>query len=125
MCWVLDPAVAGLAIALDDAAGAPVDRAGFVDRLLAEVERWIDRHVAGGVPAIAEAWRARMAPGLTGRAMVGGRIVTGALHGLAPDGALQLRDERGAIHDVRSGDVEVIRPAPDRADDAGVLHPAG
>jgi BirA family transcriptional regulator, biotin operon repressor / biotin---[acetyl-CoA-carboxylase] ligase len=102
--------LATTAIALDEAAGRPVDRAAFIDELCASVERWIDRYVAGGVAAIADAWQARMAPGVTGRAWIGGREVMGELCGLAGDGALVLRDGAGALHQVRSGDVEVIRP---------------
>ena len=36
----------------------------------------------------------------------------GELAGLDGDGALLLRDAGGELHRVRSGDVEVIKPAP-------------
>ena len=106
------PELAATAISMEQAAGAPVDRAAFLEQLLAQVERWIDRYVASGIAAIAPAWRDRMAPGITARARVDGVELSGELAGLDGDGALLLRDAGGALHRVRSGDVEVIKPAP-------------
>ncbi|HEX7841272.1 MAG TPA: biotin--[acetyl-CoA-carboxylase] ligase, partial [Kofleriaceae bacterium] len=108
----LPPEVAAAAISLEQAAGAPVDRAAFIEQLLAHVERWIDRYIASGLPAIAPAWRDRMAGGIWARAGVGGIDVRGEVAGLDADGALLLRDATGRMHRVRSGDVEVIKPAP-------------
>lgn len=102
--------LADTAIALEDAAGAPVDRARFVAQLLAEVERWIDRYVASGLAVIAPAWRDRMAPGIAARARIDGDWLHGELTGLDNDGALLLSDASGRLHRVRSGDVEVVRP---------------
>lgn len=107
----LPPELADTAISLEQAAGAPVDRAAFVDQLLAHVERWIDRYIASGLPAIAPAWRERMAAGITARARVDGIDVCGEVTGLDGDGALMLRDAGGRLHRVRSGDVEVVKPA--------------
>ncbi|HET7504155.1 MAG TPA: biotin--[acetyl-CoA-carboxylase] ligase [Kofleriaceae bacterium] len=106
----LPPEVADTAITLADAVGAPVDRAAFVEQLLAHVERWIDRYTASGLAAIVPEWRARMATGLRGRARIDGADVTGEIAALDDDGALVLRDDRGRLHRVRSGDVEVMRP---------------
>jgi hypothetical protein len=47
--------LAAAAITLEQAAGAPVERAVFIEQLLAQVERWIDRYVASGLAAIAPA----------------------------------------------------------------------
>ena len=105
------PEVAGTAITLEQAAGVAIDRAAFVDELLVQVERWSDRYVASGVHAISAAWQDRMAAGISARARVDGADVLGEVVGLDRDGALLLRDERGRTHRVRSGDVEVIRPA--------------
>jgi biotin-(acetyl-CoA carboxylase) ligase len=52
-----------------------------------------------------------MATGLAARATIDGAPLVGWVEGLDPDGALLLRDDRGCVHKVRSGDVEVIRPA--------------
>ena len=109
----LPPELAATATTLADAVGAPIDRAAFVDQLLAQVECWIDRYIASGLPAIAPAWRDRMAPGITARARVDGVELCGELAGLDGDGALLLRDAGGELHRVRSGDVEVIKHAPD------------
>ena len=106
------PELAATAISMEQAAGAPVDRAAFIDQLLAQVERWIDRYVASGIAAIAPAWRDRMAAGITARTRGGGVELCGELAGLDDDGALLLRDAGGELHRVRSGDVEVIKPAP-------------
>jgi BirA family transcriptional regulator, biotin operon repressor / biotin---[acetyl-CoA-carboxylase] ligase len=106
------PEIAATATSMEQAAGAPVDRAVFIDHLLAQVERWIDRYVASGMAVVAPAWRDRMAPGIIGRARVDGVELSGELAGLDGDGALLLRDTRGELHRVRSGDVEVIKPAP-------------
>ena len=106
----LPPELADTAITLDHAAGAAVDRAAFLARLLGHVERWIDRYVASGMAVIGPAWHARMASGITARARVDGVDLLGEVAGLDGDGALLLRDAVGAVHRVRSGDVEVIRP---------------
>ncbi len=89
-------------------AGAPVDRAAFIASLLAHVERWVDRYVAVGLPAVIPAWHARMAPGLAARATVDGAPLTGVVAGLDRDGALLLRDRDGRVHRVRSGDVQMV-----------------
>ncbi|HEY0194470.1 MAG TPA: biotin--[acetyl-CoA-carboxylase] ligase [Kofleriaceae bacterium] len=103
------PEVAATAITLAQAVDQPVPRAAFIEVLLAQVERWIDRYVAGGLTEIAPAWQARMATGISARAHHAGAEVRGEVAGLDLDGALLLRDDRGALHRVRSGDVEVIR----------------
>jgi BirA family biotin operon repressor/biotin-[acetyl-CoA-carboxylase] ligase len=84
-----------------------IDREAFIAQLLANVERWIDRYIAVGIEAIVPAWQQRMALGLVART----QDVIGEIAGLDDDGALLLRDDAGQVHRVRSGDVEVIRPA--------------
>jgi BirA family transcriptional regulator, biotin operon repressor / biotin---[acetyl-CoA-carboxylase] ligase len=108
----LPAALGATAIALDEAVGGAVDRAVFIELLLAHVERWIDRYVASGLPAIAPAWHERMATGVSARARCAGIELCGEVAGLDGDGALLLRDDHGRLHRVRSGDVEVIRPTP-------------
>lgn len=107
ICGELPDEVSDGALTLEVAAQAPIDREAFIATLLAQVERWIDRYVAMGVTGVIPAWQERMAPGLVARA--GGLV--GEVAGLADDGALLLRDSAGALHRVRSGDVEVERPA--------------
>ncbi len=106
------PELAATAIALDQAIGAPVDRAAFLAQLLAHVEHWIDRYIAGGLAAIAPAWHERMATGISARARIDGADLEGEVAGLDGDGALLLRDRLGQLHRVRSGDLEVIRHTP-------------
>jgi BirA family transcriptional regulator, biotin operon repressor / biotin---[acetyl-CoA-carboxylase] ligase len=97
------PEVAARATSIAGERGAPVDRAGFTERLLATLEPWIDRFLAGGVPAIAAAWEQRMDASLTLRS--GGAI--GTALGLDRDGALRLRDASGVIHRIHAGDVDL------------------
>lgn len=104
------PEIAGIATTLEAAAGAPIDRETFIALLLAYVERWIDRYVAMGLEEIIPAWTERMAIGIAAKATVAGTPLVGEVAGLADDGALLLRDRDGALHRVRTGDVEVIRP---------------
>jgi len=95
-------------LAAEHGAARSIDREAFINDLLAEIERWVDRYVACGLPAIIPAWTARMAIGLAARATVDGAPLTGELAGLDRDGSLLLRDGAGAIHRVRSGDVELV-----------------
>jgi BirA family biotin operon repressor/biotin-[acetyl-CoA-carboxylase] ligase len=102
------------AITLSEAASihaGTIDRDAFIEQLLAHVERWIDRYVSVGIEAIIPAWQDRMAVGLSARATIDGAPLTGCVAGLDADGALLLRDDDGNVHRVRSGDVEVLRPA--------------
>lgn len=101
--------IAARATSIAEERGESVERAAFVEALMREVEPWIDRFLEGGVPAIAAAWEARMATGLTlragGAAGVGG--VIGVAIGLDRDGALKLRGEDGVIRRVHAGEVEI------------------
>lgn len=105
-----DP-VAETGITLAEASGTTVERDRFIGQLLGDLERWIDRYVGVGLEAIIPAWEERMAVGLAARATIDGAPMTGQVAGLDGDGALLLRDGDGNVHRVRSGDVEVIRPA--------------
>lgn len=107
----LPEVVAGSGISLAEASGHAIDRELFVTQLLADLERWIDRYVGVGIEAIIPAWHERMATGLAARATVDGASMTGHMAGLDLDGSLLLRDDAGIVHRVRSGDVEVLRPA--------------
>ena len=99
------------AVSLAEASGHSVDRSAFVASLLGSVERWVDRYIASGLEAIIPAWQDRMAVGLSARATIDGAPLVGAVAGLDHDGSLLLRDDDGNLHRVRSGDVEVLRPA--------------
>lgn len=98
------------ATTLENATQTPIDREAFIATLFAHVERWVDRYTAMGVEEIIPAWQDRMAVGLSARATVNGSLLVGEVAGLDDDGALLLRDDGGAVHRVRSGDVEVIKP---------------
>ncbi len=100
-----------ISTSLEREIGEPIDREVVISRLLSHVERWIDRYVAIGLATVIPAWHERMAHGLCARAVVDGEMVIGEVVGLDPEGALMLRDAAGKVRRVRSGDVEVIRPA--------------
>ncbi|MFT3692568.1 MAG: biotin--[acetyl-CoA-carboxylase] ligase [Kofleriaceae bacterium] len=91
------------------AARLDAERETFIRALIAKLEEWVDRYIACGVESIVPAWQQRMAHGLSARAVIDGTARVGRLTGIDRDGAL-LIDVEGAIHRVRSGDVEVIRP---------------
>jgi BirA family biotin operon repressor/biotin-[acetyl-CoA-carboxylase] ligase len=104
--------VSEIATSLQDHCEDDIDRALVIERVCTQVERWIDRYVAIGLPGIVDAWQSRMASGLRVRARIGSdRELTGEVGGLDVDGALLIRDGDGALTRVRSGDVEVIRAA--------------
>jgi len=107
----LPPEVAARATTIADELGRWVERAAFTDRLLAELEPWIDRFLAGGVPAIAAPWEARMAAELrlrVDRVGPAGQPVTGVALGLDRDGALRLRDDDGVVHRVHAGEITIV-----------------
>jgi BirA family transcriptional regulator, biotin operon repressor / biotin---[acetyl-CoA-carboxylase] ligase len=113
----LDSVIVGIGVNLevipaqvaDRATQLAVDREAFIAQLISQLETWTDRYVASGVESIVPAWQARMAKGLSARAVIGDTQVVGELAGIERDGSLLLRDESGTVHRVRSGDVEVIR----------------
>jgi len=114
--------VAEIATTLEYAADSQIDREAFIAAVLANVEHWVDRYVAMGLEEIIPAWQDRMALGLSARATVDGAPLTGVVWGLDEDGALLLRDNDGAVHRVRSGDVEVVTSSASHA--AAGLHEA-
>lgn len=89
----------------DERGGEMIHREEFLESMLRAIEPWIDRFIAGGVPAIASAWEARMAMALTLRVERGD--ITGTAIGLDRDGALKLRDGNGVIHRIHAGDVAI------------------
>jgi BirA family biotin operon repressor/biotin-[acetyl-CoA-carboxylase] ligase len=89
--------------------GALLDRSSVLAALLNELEPWLDRFVAQGAAPIIAAIAERLA--LKGeRAECEG--VVGVVEGIAPSGALLLRDERG-LHAVSAGTLRACEPAGD------------
>jgi BirA family biotin operon repressor/biotin-[acetyl-CoA-carboxylase] ligase len=101
--------VADRAVALSDllADDQPVpDRDELVAALLPVLATWIDRYVAAGAAVIVPAWEARMCAGVRVRVAT----IEGDALGLEADGALQVRDDTGVIHSIRSGEAEAVHP---------------
>ena len=97
------------AISLAEASATPIARPAFVTRLLGYLELWIDRYIAGGLPAVIPTWHAYMAAGVTARVTIDGAPVVGQVTGVDSEGALLLRDADARVHRVRSGDVQTVR----------------
>ena len=100
----LPPELDGIATSIREETGAAHEVGAFAGVLLAQLEPWIDRFLAGGVAAIAPAWEARADLGR--RVSAGTR--SGTSLGLAPDGGLRIRLDDGAEHVVIAGDVNEI-----------------
>jgi BirA family biotin operon repressor/biotin-[acetyl-CoA-carboxylase] ligase len=84
--------------------GVPVERQRFVAELFSDLETWLDRFFAGGVPALADAWLARAYRSRV-RATSRGQMVEGSIVGLDADGCLLVADEAGTRHRILAGDV--------------------
>jgi BirA family biotin operon repressor/biotin-[acetyl-CoA-carboxylase] ligase len=104
----------GLATSLYAAAGHEIERAPFAERLLEDLERWIDRLRAGDFAGVLEAWRSRL--GLLGsRVRIGGPGVArpreGIARGVDSAGALLLETDAG-LERVLAGDVNLVSNGP-------------
>ena len=100
----LQPIATSLALELAPAS-AP-SRAHALAALLVELERWLDRFIAGGAAAIVPAWRERSElVGTRVRVQDGARTVTGIAHDLDEEGALLVHGDDGAHHRIFSGEV--------------------
>ena len=98
-----------IAAALPRATDATITREQFLPGLLAAIELWVDRYVAVGMNVVVDAWNQRMMQGLQVRTGTSTGALTGIALGVDADGNLQLRDNLGAIHTIRAGDVEIVR----------------
>ncbi|HRC59132.1 MAG: biotin--[acetyl-CoA-carboxylase] ligase [Myxococcales bacterium] len=104
-----DPSAAPLATWVTRELGRPVDREGFLARLLAAIEHWVDRYVACGLPGVIPAFTALMDQHTRAQTRIAGQLVTGVLEGIDDVGALLLRADDGLVHRVIAGDVETVR----------------
>jgi BirA family biotin operon repressor/biotin-[acetyl-CoA-carboxylase] ligase len=101
----LSPEVGATAVALDEAAGVRVDRAGLAGALLSELRELLD----GGAPTLAGA----LAREVDARDVLKDRPVTiasgesGVARGIEHDGALRLETIGGAVRRVVAGGVRV------------------
>ena len=105
------------ATALCAAAGRPIDRTAFADRLLARVEERYGLFLAQGFGAIRPLWEARSC--LHGRTVQidgAGQRCAGVVTGITDDGALKVRDTTGRETCVVAGDVTVVNGYRRKAD---------
>jgi BirA family biotin operon repressor/biotin-[acetyl-CoA-carboxylase] ligase len=88
--------------------GRRFDLADVRGRILAGLENWLERFAAEGMAAVHDGWRRWSAmAGARVRVDLGaGRTAIGAVRGLAPEGGLELVDDRGQPVVVSAGDVE-------------------
>jgi BirA family biotin operon repressor/biotin-[acetyl-CoA-carboxylase] ligase len=91
--------------------GEPLDRADVAARLCAALEHWFDIFLAGDLPTVARAWRARTTlVGRRVRVAGDGGIVDGVVTALDDDGALRL-DCDGCVVRVVAGEIVPLAPA--------------
>jgi BirA family biotin operon repressor/biotin-[acetyl-CoA-carboxylase] ligase len=91
--------------------GEQVPRALFAAALLSILEKWVERHAAGGFAPIRSAWRERSSTlGQLVRVEADGGEITGVAEDVDETGALLVR-HAGGLTRVVSGDVRMVRPA--------------
>jgi BirA family biotin operon repressor/biotin-[acetyl-CoA-carboxylase] ligase len=103
------PELRSKAVSLGTCAGAPIDRTGFAERLLSQLEERYDCFLAEGFAALRPAWQSLSC--LTGRNVQidnGGQRQEGLVIGIAADGALLLRRGDGSESRIVAGDVTVV-----------------
>jgi BirA family transcriptional regulator, biotin operon repressor / biotin---[acetyl-CoA-carboxylase] ligase len=103
------PELAGVATSVALESGREVTPDRFRAELLPGLETWLDRFFRGGVAAVGPAWTERS--GMAGarvRVMAGGLPVEGTASGIAEDGSLDVRDDRGHHVRVVAGDVILL-----------------
>jgi BirA family biotin operon repressor/biotin-[acetyl-CoA-carboxylase] ligase len=103
------PDLRDIAVGLCALTDAPIDRAAFAARLLAQLETRYYQFLRDGFPAVRPLWAARSC--LDGRQITiddGQRRCVGTCAGLADDGTLRVVDVAGTEHRIVAGDVTVI-----------------
>lgn len=85
--------------------GAPVPRVEVLARLLSTFESAYERFQVQGPSAAIDLWTSHAALGTRCRVRANGHDVTGVTAGVAPDGALLIRDDADVIHRVVSGEI--------------------
>lgn len=100
-----------LATSLSSHSGRRVDRVAFARRLYGQLESVLDRCIAGGFDAVRSDFEARFR--MTGHRVevleLGGGTLPGTVLGIADDGTLRIRNERGAEERVIAGDVTLSK----------------
>ena len=98
--------LADKATSLRLACGAPLRRARVLARVLSAIESAYEAFEIGGPRAACDLWMAHADLGARYHANVDhGRGVSGIAAGVAPDGALLIRDDAGAVHRIVAGEV--------------------
>jgi BirA family biotin operon repressor/biotin-[acetyl-CoA-carboxylase] ligase len=99
------PELEAIATSLAHVRASDVDRSAFAAVLCERLESWIDCFVADGAAPVVAGWK-RFAPIFGRRVRVNGhRPIEGVAEDLAPDGALLLRTDAGAIERVIAGEL--------------------
>ena len=103
------PEVAEVATSVARILGRRVNRAGFLARLLRNLEQWLDTHEQEGFEPVRERWR-ELSSTLGQEVLVKAerRELRGVAEDIDTDGALLLRTEDG-LERVLAGDVEQVR----------------
>lgn len=96
----------GKAASLSGLAESPLDRFALISAILAGFDHWSRAWEERGLAAFASTWtRHALDLGRVVRLSDGDEDLCATLLGLADDGALRIRDARGDIRDVHSGEI--------------------
>jgi BirA family biotin operon repressor/biotin-[acetyl-CoA-carboxylase] ligase len=94
------------ATSVSAAAGHGIDRMALLQALLLRLDQHYTMLHSGRREALFTAWRDRLAMlGQSVEVQLPGSVLRGVAEGVAPSGALLLRDEHGAIHEIVAGEV--------------------
>jgi BirA family biotin operon repressor/biotin-[acetyl-CoA-carboxylase] ligase len=91
---------------LSTALGRPVARLPLLRALLTRLDHWYVRLQRGEVDHLFQTWRsALLTLGHTVQIETADGVLTGYAEDVAPSGALRLRDAKGIVHTIASGDI--------------------
>ncbi|MEX0843173.1 MAG: hypothetical protein WD120_02370, partial [Gemmatimonadota bacterium] len=104
------PADAAGAAFLEEAAGRSIAAGDLAEALLGELRTHASPPPAVLEGAVREAWEERDV--LEGRRVAPDLALEGLALGVGADGCLRVRDDRGAVHEVRAGSVRIVGEGP-------------
>lgn len=104
------PEIAARAGALADQRGEDIDAGSLLEKLVSHLDRVVAELEQQGWPAIRERWQQRditLGQKLTW-VTAGGELITGISQGIDTEGLLFILDDHGTLHEVLSGDVQLL-----------------
>jgi BirA family biotin operon repressor/biotin-[acetyl-CoA-carboxylase] ligase len=93
--------------------GVEQERSGLLDALLLSMDKWVERYLEGGVPALAAAFESHnLLGGRDVQVRIEGALIAGRVASLADDGSLLVEDKSGVQHKVIAGEVQLLSEDP-------------